>query len=118
MEDSDPKLLACTIRCPTPCVASAPVGRPEFVPRRAAWDELWPVGGGLCIMLDTYFFMLEVSKDVAQPGRSKGSARAGGATVHKSSALELLAVQLGQSPAKLIWPKIRIPFEESSARSR
>ena len=40
MEDSDPKLLARTIRCPTLYVASAPVGRPEFVPRRAVWDEL------------------------------------------------------------------------------
>ena len=118
MKDSDPKLLACRIRCPTPYVASAPVGRSEFVPRRAAWDGLWPVGGGRRMMLDTELFMLEVSKDVAQPGRSKGWARAGRATVHKASALELLAVRLGQYPAKLTWPKIRVPFEESSARSR
>ena len=30
--------------------------------------------------------MLEISKDAAHPGRSKGSARAGGARVHLSGA--------------------------------
>ena len=40
--------------------------------------------------------MLEVSKDVAEPGRSKGSARAGGATVHLSGANRIAGVALEQ----------------------